>query len=98
MTRTLRAAILLFWVLVCHQLGAQVASIAPIPTRLPVGTGTYDPGLDAKVEALLRKMNLEEKLRQLVQYSAGHPSRCGTGRTGYEALTTKGKARAPTKS
>src|SRR5437588_1588399 len=36
MTRTLPAAILLFWVLVCHQLGAQVASIAPIPVGLDV--------------------------------------------------------------
>ena len=94
MTRTLPAAILLFWVLVCHQLGAQVASIAPIPTRLPVGTGIYDPGLDAKVEALLRKMSLEEKVGQLVQYSAGQPTGPGTGRTGYEDMITKGKVGA----
>ena len=41
------------------------------------------PSLDSKVENLLRKMTLEEKVGQLVQYSAGQPTGPGTGRTDY---------------
>ena len=58
---------------------------------MPVRTGIYDPGLDVKVEALLRKMTLEEKVGQLVQYSAGQPTGPGTGRTDYNDMITKGQ-------
>ncbi len=40
--------------------------------------GIYDPALDARVEELLRKMTLEEKVGQLVQYSSA--SRPGPAR------------------
>jgi beta-glucosidase len=59
----------------------------PVPTR----TGIYDPSLDAKVESLLRKMTLEEKVGQLVQYSAGQATGPGTGRTDYEDMIAKGQ-------
>jgi hypothetical protein len=41
---------------------------------LPIGAGIYDPAIEAGVEALLRKMTLEEKVGQTVQYSAGQPT------------------------
>src|SRR6267143_6592944 len=50
-----------------------------------------DPSSEKKVEALLRKMTLEEKVGQLVQYSAGQPTGPGTGRTDYEDMIRKGE-------
>src|SRR6188474_1022808 len=74
--------------LVCAGLEAQ--SGAPI-SAIDVRTGIYDPGLDARVESLLGKMTLEEKVGQLVQYSAGQPTGPGTGRTDYEDMIAKGQ-------
>ena len=54
-------------------------------------TGIYDPAIDAKVEALLKQMTLDEKVGQLVQYSAGQPTGPGTGRTDYEEMIAKGQ-------
>jgi beta-glucosidase len=54
-------------------------------------TGIYDPALDARVESLLKQMTLEEKVGQLVQYSAGQPTGPGTGRTDYEDMIAKGQ-------
>ena len=54
-------------------------------------TGIYDPSLDARVETLLRKMTLEEKVGQLAQYSAGQPTGPGTGRTDYKDMIAKGQ-------
>ena len=53
--------------------------------------GIYDPALDARVESLLKQMTLEEKVGQLVQYSAGQPTGPGTGRTDYEDMIAKGQ-------
>ena len=78
----LLAAIFAYAMLVWQPLAAQTSGGgSPLPTSIPVGTGIYDPSLDAKVEALLRKMTLEEKIGQLAQYSAGQPTGPGTGRT-----------------
>jgi beta-glucosidase len=54
-------------------------------------SGITDPSLDAKVEFLLQRMTLEEKVGQLVQYSAGQPTGPGTGRTDYEDMIAKGQ-------
>src|SRR3954453_7626016 len=89
--RGLRTAFLFFLLLTCASLGAQVYSTANVPSRLPSGSGIYDPQLNAKVEALLRKMTLEEKVGQLVQYSAGQPTGPGTGRTDYNDMIAKGQ-------
>jgi len=50
-----------------------------------------DPALDARVDAILRKMTLEEKVGQLVQYSAGQPTGPGTGRSDYDDMLAKGE-------
>ena len=74
--------------LVCHAVAAQSGAPA---SATDARTGIYDPSLDARVEALLRKMTLEEKVGQLVQYSAGQPTGPGTGRTDYEDMIAKGQ-------
>src|SRR3984893_6767764 len=93
MIRKLWAAIVLCVVLLCHSLGAQTATSAPHP-GIPVRTGINDSTLDVKVEALLRKMTVEEKVGQLVQYSAGQPTGPGTGRTDYNDMIAKGQVGA----
>jgi beta-glucosidase len=47
--------------------------------------------LDARVEATLRNMTLDEKVGQLVQYSAGQATGPGTGRTDYEDMIGRGQ-------
>ena len=50
------------------------------------GKGLNDPSIDARVDALLGKMSVEEKIGQLVQYSAGQPTGPGTGRSDYDVM------------
>lgn len=47
--------------------------------------------LNDRVEGLLKKMTLEEKIGQLVQFSAGAPTGPGTGRDDYEQMIRKGE-------
>ena len=55
------------------------------------GIGVADPKLDPRVESLLRGMTLEEKIGQLVQYSAGQATGPGTGRTDYKDMIARGQ-------
>lgn len=64
---------------------------AQAPATQTQAGGIADPRLDARVESLLRKMTLEEKIGQLVQYSAGQQTGPGTGRTDYEDMIAKGQ-------
>lgn len=50
--------------------------------------------VDHQVDALLRQMTLEEKVGQLVQYSAGQPTGPGTGRADYDSMIAKGEVGA----
>jgi beta-glucosidase len=50
-----------------------------------------DAALESRVTELLTKMTLEEKVGQLVQYSAGQPTGPGTGRTDYNDMLAKGE-------
>lgn len=65
------------------------------PTPRPEGSrgssALSSPLLEARVSELLRKMTLEEKIGQLVQYSGGQPTGPGTGRTDYEDMIAKGQ-------
>jgi beta-glucosidase len=54
-------------------------------TANPAGS-ILDHNLDARVESILKSMTLEEKVGQLVQYSAGQPTGPGTGRTDYDDM------------
>jgi beta-glucosidase len=67
---------------------------SPIPDRLPSETGIYKSTLDTQVEALLKKMTLEEKVGQLVQYSAGQPTGPGTGRADSNDMIALGQVGA----
>jgi len=53
--------------------------------------GIAEPSLDPRVESILRGMTLEEKVGQLVQYSAGQPTGPGTGRTDYDDMIARGQ-------
>jgi beta-glucosidase len=58
---------------------------------LPVHDHFGNPAMDGKIEALLKQMTLEEKVGQLVQYSAGQPTGPGTGRTDYNDMIRQGE-------
>jgi beta-glucosidase len=47
--------------------------------------------LDARVESILKGMTLEEKVGQLVQYSAGQATGPVTGRTDYNDMIARGQ-------
>src|ERR1035441_2907163 len=49
-----------------------------------------DPQIESRVDQLLKQMTLDEKVGQLVQYSAGAPTGPGTGRTDYQKLAAQG--------
>src|ERR1035438_6801612 len=50
-----------------------------------------DPQTEARIDALLKQMTLEEKIGQLVTYSAGAPTGPGTGRSDYKEMIAKGQ-------
>jgi beta-glucosidase len=77
-----------------------VASSAPLSAQAPATpvtrssaseTGIADPSLNTRVESLLRSLTLEEKIGQLVQYSAGQATGPGTGRTDYKDMIARGQ-------
>jgi beta-glucosidase len=82
-------ALALVMVLVAAGVPAQGGTAAASP--VPVHIGIYDSRVDAKVEALLKQMTLEEKIGQLAQYSAGQPTGPGTGRTDYNDMLARGQ-------
>jgi beta-glucosidase len=59
--------------------------------RLDAQSGVDDPRINARAESILRGMTLEEKVGQLVQYSAGQPTGPGTGRSDYKEMIAKGE-------
>src|SRR5437899_334568 len=59
--------------------------------RSASGIGVADPKLDGRVESLLHGMTLEEKIGQLVQYSAGQATGPGTGWTDYKDMIARGQ-------
>ncbi len=61
-------------------------------SEVDVSGGNFaDPKIDARAETILRAMTLEEKIGQLVQYSAGQPTGPGTGRTDYRDMIGRGQ-------
>jgi beta-glucosidase len=78
--------------------GQRIANSASGTPTLPVAsaseTGVADPKLDGRAESLLHRMTLEEKIGQLVQYSAGQPTGPGTGRSDYKKMIAQGQVGA----
>lgn len=73
----------------CTVNGSLCAQSSPV-TANPAGS-VLDHSLDGRVEAILKSMTLEEKVGQLVQYSAGQPTGPGTGRTDYDDMIAHGQ-------
>ena len=67
-----------------------VTPMAQMPSASRPG-GIADKALDARVESILQGMTLEEKVGQLVQYSAGQPTGPGTGRSDYDDMIARGQ-------
>ncbi len=63
-------------------------SRAHVPS--PTNAQLADKQMNERVESLLKKMTLQEKIGQLSQYSAGSPTGPGTGRDDYGEMVEKG--------
>jgi beta-glucosidase len=93
-TLLLRSAVVACTLTCCQPLTAQTKSPVYAPGAAPVHSSLSDASAEKKIEALLQKMTLEEKVGQLVQYSAGQPTGPGTGRTDYDDMIRKGQVGA----
>ena len=93
-TLQLRSALVACTLLCCQPLQAQ-SSTPAAPTSAASGrTSLANADSEKKIEALLQRMTLEEKIGQLVQYSAGQPTGPGTGLTDYDDMIRKGEVGA----
>jgi beta-glucosidase len=93
-TLQLRSVLVACTLLCCQPLQAQTSTPAT-PTSTAAGRRSLPKAVSAeKIEALLQAMTLEEKIGQLVQYSAGQPTGPGTGRTDYDDMIRKGEVGA----
>ena len=90
----LRSAFVACILISCQSVVAQTKSPTVLPKNVAVRSSLSDPASEKKIEALLQKMTLEEKVGQLVQYSAGQPTGPGTGRTDYDDMIRKGEVGA----
>src|SRR5579859_849718 len=70
---------------------AQVPAAGDASESAALSSNPIDPAVEQKIEVLLRKMTLEEKVGQLVQYSAGQPAGPVTGPTEYKDMIIKGE-------
>ena len=68
-----------------------IGSLQAQTTSADVSGDINSPSLDARVEPLLQTMTLDEKVGQLVQYSAGQPTGPGTGRSDYKEMIARGE-------
>jgi beta-glucosidase len=80
----------------CMVISSQSATAQDSPSAAASNPATPQtilniPATEQKIDALLHKMTLEEKVGQLVQYSAGQPTGPGTGRTEYTDMIQKGE-------
>jgi len=58
---------------------------------LPIESNLNNGATERKVDDLLKQMTLEEKVGQLVQYSAGTRTGPGTGRSDYDEMVERGQ-------
>src|SRR6266478_7738328 len=90
----LRSTVVACSLMCCQPLPAQIPSPAAIRSPAAIPSQLTDANSERKIEALLQKMTLDEKVGQLVQYSAGQPTGPGTGRTDYDSMIRKGEVGA----
>jgi beta-glucosidase len=72
-------------------LAAAQTAKAPAPAKTASQNQLSSPAIEAKVNALLAKMTPEEKIGQLVQYSAGAATGPTSGRTDDKDMIRKGQ-------
>lgn len=78
--------------LMCSQSAvAQEAEPAAASSNARPHSSLNDSATEQKIESLLRKMTLEEKVGQLAQYSAGQPTGPGAGPTGFNDMLQRGE-------
>src|SRR6266436_1330160 len=90
----LRSTVVACSLMCCQPLPAQIPSPAAIRSTAAIPSQLTDANSERKLEALLQKMTLDEKVGQLVQYAAGQPTGPGTGRTDYDDMIRKGEVGA----
>jgi len=91
LTSLIRSAIVACLVISCQAATAQDSPSAAASSSATPHYNLIDPSSERKIDALLHKMTLEEKVGQLVQYSSGQPTGPGTGRTDYNDMIQKGE-------
>ena len=90
----IRSAVVACTMLCCQPVPAQSKYPAAVSRTAAVRPSLSDAASEKKIETLLQKMTLEEKVGQLVQYSAGQPTGPGTGRSDYDDMIRKGEVGA----
>ncbi len=93
-TLLIRSAVVACTLICCQPVRAQTKSPRPVSSSVAVRSSLSDAASEKRLEALLQKMTLEEKVGQLVQYSAGQATGPGTGRTDYDDMIRKGEVGA----
>jgi beta-glucosidase len=91
LTPLTRLAIIAGFLISCLAATAQEPAPPAASTSTAPRSNLSNPVTEEKIDALLQKMTLEEKVGQLVQYSAGQPTGPGTGRTDYQDMIQKGQ-------
>jgi beta-glucosidase len=79
------------WLFVAACAVFAIGSLQAQTTSADVSGDINSPSLNARVEPLLQAMTLDEKIGQLVQYSAGQPTGPGTGRSDYKEMIARGE-------
>lgn len=87
----IRLAVVICLLNCCKVVPAQEPASVGVRGPSSSQTKLSDPVIEQKIEALLRKMTLEEKVGQLAQYSAGQPTGPGSGPTGFDEMLEKGE-------
>ncbi len=92
-TRVFRLALLLslIYLVSGSTAEAQSANTQKLYRGHPVRSQLTNPATEKKIDALLAKMTLEEKVGQLVQYSSGAPTGPSAGHTEYQSWVAKGE-------
>jgi beta-glucosidase len=85
-----------FAIVACLVICSQAATAQDSPSAVAASSATphsnlNNPAMEQKIDALLHKMTLDEKVGQLVQYSSGQPTGPGTGRTDFNDMIQKGE-------
>ena len=90
----IRCAFLTAILFVCPCAFSQTKGRPPDSRTVPAGPQLVDGTSEKKIDELIHRMTLTEKVGQLVQYSAGQPTGPGTGRSDYDSMIANGEVGA----